>query len=75
MHKQSARRLMNAGLLNAWCAWSELWEAKVYALKRLREAANRLTTPELADAFATWTAEIESSRIEAHTAHICAALL
>jgi len=62
MHKQSARRLMNAGLLNAWCAWTELWEAKVYALRRLREAANRLTTPELADAFATWTAEIENQR-------------
>ena len=59
MHKQSARRLMNAGINNAWSAWSELWSARTYAFKRLREAANRLRSPELSDAFLFWSSVAE----------------
>ena len=34
--------MMNARLTAGWGAWADLWRAKSYAMKRLREAANRL---------------------------------
>ena len=54
MHRQSARRILNAGLTNAWSAWHEMWAAKTYAMERLRECANRLKAPELAQAYSHW---------------------
>ena len=54
LRRQTVRRMMNAGLLNAWNAWAEFWDAKTYALQRLREVANRLRSPALSSAFAFW---------------------
>ena len=42
---------MHQGIANGWSAWVELWEAKTYAMSRLRECGNRLRKPELSLAF------------------------
>ena len=54
LRRQSMRRMLNAGLANAWSAWFELWEAKTYAMGRLRECGNRLHKPALANSFSFW---------------------
>ena len=61
MHRQSARRIMNAGLNNAWSAWYELWNARTYALAKLREVANRLRSPELAHAYNHWLRRVHAT--------------
>ena len=51
LYRQSARRLLNLALAEGWAAWVDMWEARRHALRWLRECANRLRTPRLADAF------------------------
>ena len=46
LRRQIARRIMNQGYIRGWQAWHELWSAKAYALRRLRQVANRLQTPQ-----------------------------
>ena len=50
---------MNRDLALGYTAWIEMWEAKKYALSRLREVGNRLRAPELSIAFCSgadqWT--------------------
>ena len=33
LRRQMVRRMMNAGISNAWQAWYELWDAKKYAMQ------------------------------------------
>ena len=54
LRRQVGRRMMNAGITRGWQAWVDFWEAKLYAMSRLREVGNRLKSPELADAFELW---------------------
>jgi len=63
------RRMMNAGIANGWAAWHELWAAKTYALRRLREVGNKLQTPELSNALEFWRADLaEEQRLATMTA-------
>jgi hypothetical protein len=54
LRRQVARRMLNAGVANAWSAWFDLWSAKTYAMNRLREVAAKLRSPELSTAFDVW---------------------
>ena len=42
LRKQAQRRMLNAGIAAAWSAWADYYEARTYALDRLRQCANRL---------------------------------
>ena len=52
--RQIGRRMLNRDVSLAFAAWIEQWEAKTYALMRLRQVAGRLRVPELASAYAFW---------------------
>ena len=54
VRRQSLRRILNRRLASGWAAWSAFWSAKTYALRRLRQVANHLKSPELARAFTWW---------------------
>ena len=54
LRRQSVRRVMNQSLAAGFSAWTELWEAKTYAMKRLRQVGNRLLKTDLAFAFYEW---------------------
>jgi len=56
LRKQWARRMLHRDLANGWSAWLELWEAKVWATKKLRQCSHRFRRPELSVAFYYWTA-------------------
>ena len=59
LKRQVGRRMMNQGIANGWAAWYELWEAKTYAMNRLREVGNRFRSPELAVAFSNWEGYVD----------------
>ena len=63
---QALRRMKNRDIANGFGAWVELWEAKTYAMQRLRECAHRFNpkTRELADAFYFWSEECTSEGIQ-----------
>ena len=65
LRRQIARRIMNSGISRGWTAWLELWEAKTYAMQRLREVGGRLRTPELAAAFGNWKEEVAEAKRQA----------
>ena len=54
LRRQIGRRMMNSSLTRGWSAWMELWQAKVYAMARLKQAGKRLRRPELGEAFELW---------------------
>ena len=62
MHRQAGRRLLHAGLSAGWEAWVERWQAKTYALRRLRQVANRLRKPNLTWAMGMWNELLEEKR-------------
>ena len=62
LRRQVGRRMMSSGLSRGWTAWMELYDARRYALTRLRECGQRLRAPELAVAFAGWAADVEAER-------------
>jgi len=75
------RRIQNRDLADAWSAWLELWNARSYALTRMREVGQRLQSPELLGAWAHWdrsTAEErqlkEKARLERETSSLEAQL-
>jgi hypothetical protein len=70
LRRQMLRRMMNAGLTNAWSAWYELWAAKTYAMARLREVGNKFKPPELAGAFGHWLADFEEAKRAAERAEL-----
>ena len=55
LRRQVVRRIANRDLALGWSAWHALWEAKSYALGRLREVGNHLRAPEIAGAFGFWS--------------------
>ena len=57
LRRQSMRRVMSQGLANGYRAWVEFWEAKTYAMGRLRVVGNHLRSPELSHAFMFWAAD------------------
>ena len=65
LRRQSVRRMMSQDLAGGFAAWTELWEARVYAKSRLLEVANQLRKPELSSAFGFW-------RDDAHTVRVAA---
>ena len=54
LRRLTTKRIMSQSLYGGWAAWVALWEARVYALGRLRQAAARLKSPEVSSAFANW---------------------
>lgn len=63
LHRTSVRRIMRADFVWGWSCWFDFWSAKVYAMDRLRGAANKLKSPELYDAFTFWyTDAMEAKR-------------
>ena len=46
LRRQIVRRIMNQGTRRGWQAWHEMWQAKSYALGRLRQVAGRLQKPQ-----------------------------
>jgi hypothetical protein len=65
LRRQILRRMMNADLSGAWGAWCELWEARSYSLRRLREVGNKLRAPELAESFGLWAEAAASLKVAA----------
>ena len=47
LRRQASRRILNRDISEAFCAWLELWEAKTYALDKLRQVGEheRRSTP------------------------------
>ena len=45
---------MNKDLAAGFQSWLEMWQTRVYALQRLRQAASRLRSPEVSTAFGVW---------------------
>jgi len=68
MRRQIARRILNQNLVRGWSAWHELWSARTYAFKRLRQVANHLMSPELARAFGWWNEWVDSKKQQAQVA-------
>ena len=65
LRRQIGRRMLNASLANGWSAWVKLVDAKQYALKRLRDCANRLKSPVLAEAFTLWVDQARERKASA----------
>ena len=57
LHRQAMRRILNKDIANGFAAWQELWSAKTYARDKLRECANRLHAPELANTYRRWESD------------------
>ena len=60
--RRAGRRMMFSGLADAFEAWMELWEAKTYALGRLRQVGSRLRAPKLGVAYGVWASVLDSKR-------------
>jgi len=70
LHRQSARRMLHRGLVWGWSAWCEAYEARRYALGRLRAASHRLQSPELSSAFEHWRLDAATAkRLATMTTH------
>ena len=54
---QILRRIMNRDISIGFSAWAEMWEAKLYAMGRLRQVAGKLRNAGLYHAFQDWSAE------------------
>ena len=72
--KQILRRALCRELTLGWTAWVERTRAKLYALGRLREVANRLhsETREVAGAFYWWAEDARASKAEMRETSITA---
>ena len=62
IRRQVTRRILNGGLSRGWQAWLEMWEAKSYALHRLRDVGNKLRAPECSAVFSMWAADVERAK-------------
>jgi len=54
LRRQIGRRMMNQGIIRGWSAWQEMYDAKTYAMNKLREVGSKLRSPEMAMAFSKW---------------------
>lgn len=57
LRRQMLRRMCNRDLSLGFTAWTEMWQAKLYASQKLMQVASRLHSPERSDAFTWWAAE------------------
>jgi len=62
LRRQIGRRLLSRDLARGWSAWCEMWAARSYAIKRLRECGNRLRRPGVTSAFDAWIGVWEQAR-------------
>ena len=62
LRRQVTRRIMNSGISRGWTAWVELWEAKTYAMSRLREVGNKLRAPEVSSVFGEWKEDCTAAK-------------
>ena len=51
-----------ASLRTGWSAWVARWQAKTYALRRLKEAGKRIRCPALSTAFGSWDEFADEAR-------------
>lgn len=51
-----------ASLRTGWSAWVARWQAKTYALRRLKEAGKRIRCPALSTAFGSWDEFADETR-------------
>ena len=70
VQKQMVRRMLYRDLADGFSAWSEHWHARVYAMDKLRQVANRMRTPELANTFYSWQDDLEEARHAARVAGV-----
>lgn len=65
--RMTARRMLSRDLAGGFAAWTSFWEAKAYALGRMRQIATRLhpKTRELARMFETWAEQCREGAREA----------
>ena len=56
------RRMLNRDISMGFQAWLERWQAKVYALNRLRQCANNLHSPGLVRGFEAWIVLADEAR-------------
>ena len=68
VRRQMVRRIMNRDIALGFGAWQELWQAKAYAMARLREVGNKLRAPEKSCAFELWAADWDAERLAAAAA-------
>ena len=68
--RQAVRHMSNRDLSGGFRAWVEMWQSKTYAMKRMRECANRINPKlrDLASAFDFWFAECSAEGMEAQLA-------
>ena len=64
LKRQIGRRIMYGGLARGFTAWTELYEAKVYALEKLRSIGNRLRAPAAAIAWSAWAFDMGEDKRE-----------
>jgi hypothetical protein len=64
LRTQFSRRMMYREIAGAWSAWTELWEARSYALHWMRKVVNRMQKKELVQAFDDWIAGCEATHRE-----------
>jgi hypothetical protein len=70
LRRQSTRRMLNRGIAIGWQCWFELWDAKTYAMNRLRDVGNRFRAPELANAFRFWGELVREAKRNAQFAEL-----
>ena len=59
---QAIRRMKNRELAVGMNAWLEFWEAKRYALAKLRKVGNKMKSPDLTNAFNQWYEDLEEEK-------------
>ena len=62
MRRQALRRMANRDLNAGFAAWTEMWEARCYALGKLRQVANKLKAPEVTNAFNLWWEDLDMTK-------------
>lgn len=70
LRRQVTRRMMNRDITRGWQCWREMFEAKTYAKGRLQQCAQKLKSPELADAFEFWFEMVQEAKQQLHVAHL-----
>ena len=70
LRRQCTRRMLNRGIAIGWQCWFELWDAKTYAMNRLRDVGNRFRAPELANAFRFWGELVREAKRNAQFAEL-----
>ena len=62
--KQMVRRMLARDLALGWTAWVERWEAKVHAMRTIRQIAHRFLNRDLSNAFFFWVGDYEEQKRE-----------